>query len=44
MPAMSEGLDIVGDRVVILFESACNKYLFGKLFFADKLVSYPIAG
>ena len=43
MPAMSEGLDIVGDRVVILFESACNKYLFGKLFFADKLVSYPIA-
>jgi len=42
MPAMSEGLDVVGNRVVISFESACNKYLFGKLFFADKLVSYPI--
>jgi len=43
MPAMSEGLDIVGDRVVISFESACDKYIFGKLFFADKLVSYPVS-
>ena len=43
MPAMSEGLDVVGDRVVISFESACNKYIFGKLFFATNLISYPIS-
>ncbi|MBQ9806113.1 MAG: hypothetical protein IJW49_06380 [Clostridia bacterium] len=43
MPAMSEGLDVVGNRVVISFESACNKYIFGKIFFADKLVSYPVS-
>ena len=42
MPAFSEGLDVVDGRVVISFESACNKYVVGKLFFADKLVSYPI--
>lgn len=43
MPAFSEGLDIVGDRVIISFESACNKYIVGKLFFANKVVSYPIS-
>lgn len=42
MPSFSEGLAIVGDRVVISFESACNKYIIGKLFFANRLVSYPI--
>ena len=42
MPAFSEGLDVVGDRVIISFESACNKYIVGKLFFADKVVSYPL--
>lgn len=42
MPAFSEGLAIVGDRVVISFESACNKYVVGKFFFATRLVSYPI--
>lgn len=42
MPAFSEGLDVVDDRVIISFESACNKYVVGKLFFADKLISYPI--
>ena len=42
MPAFSEDLDIVGDRVIVSFESACNKYVVGKLFFADKVISYPI--
>lgn len=42
MPAFSEGLDIVGDRVYVSFESACNKYVVGKLFFAYNVVSYPI--
>ena len=43
MPAFSEGLDVVGDRVIISFESACDKYIIGKLFFANKVVSYPIS-
>ena len=42
MPAFSEGLDVIGDRVYISFESACNKYIVGKLFFAYNVVSYPI--
>jgi hypothetical protein len=44
MPAFSEGLDIVGDRVIISFESACNKYFFGKFFFATDVASYPVSG
>lgn len=43
MPAFSEDLDIVGDRVIVSFESACNKYIVGKLFWADKVISYPIS-
>ena len=42
MPAFSEGLDVIGDRVYVSFESACNKYIVGKLFFAYNVVSYPI--
>ncbi|MBQ2734609.1 MAG: hypothetical protein IJD75_03960 [Clostridia bacterium] len=42
MPAFSEDLDVVGNRVIVSFESACNKYIVGKLFFADKVISYPI--
>lgn len=42
MPAFSEDLTVVGDRVLISFESACDKYIIGKFFFANKLVSYPI--
>ena len=42
MPAFSEDLTIIGDRVLISFESACNKYIIGKLFGANKLISYPI--
>ena len=42
MPAFSEGLSILDDKVVISFESACNKYIIGKLFFATKIVSFPM--
>ncbi len=42
LPAFSEGLDIANGRVYVTFESACNKYIVGKLFFADKVVSLPI--
>ena len=42
MPAFSEGLSIKDGKIVISFESACNKYIVGKLFFATKVVSYPI--
>ncbi len=42
MPAFSEGLAILNDKVVISFESACNKYVIGKLFFATKIVSFPM--
>lgn len=42
MPAFSEDLTVIGDRVYVSFESACNKYIIGKLFFADQVVSYPI--
>ncbi len=37
-PAMSEGLDIYDDRVLSLTESASNQYIFGKFFFAYKIV------
>ena len=42
MPSFSEGLAILEDKVVISFESACNKYIIGKLFFATKIVSFPM--
>lgn len=41
LPAFSEDLTVQGDRVVINFESACNKYIVGKLFFATDAGSYP---
>ena len=37
-PAMSEGLDYRDGKVITLTESASNKYLFGKLFGANKVV------
>jgi hypothetical protein len=42
MPVFSEGLSIKDGKIVISFESACNKYVIGKLFFATKVVSYPV--
>ncbi len=42
MPAFSEGLTLIdGNTIGISFESACNKYIIGKLFFATNVVSYP---
>ncbi|MBQ8720489.1 MAG: hypothetical protein IJY65_05595 [Clostridia bacterium] len=37
-PAMGEDLDWYDGRVITLSESASNKYIFGKLFFADDIV------
>ncbi len=43
MPVFSEGLALLDDEnIVISFESACNKYIIGKFFFANKVVSYPL--
>jgi hypothetical protein len=42
LPAFSEGLTMVDGEVAISFESACNKYIIGKLFFANKVIAYPI--
>lgn len=43
-PAMSEDLDIIKtadnkEKIVTMFESACNKYMYGKLFFANYIAS-----
>ena len=38
-PAMSEGLDYYDGKVITLTESASDKYIFGKFFFADKIVA-----
>lgn len=42
-PAMSEDLDIITiqnhEKVITMFESACNKYVFGKFFFANYIAS-----
>lgn len=37
-PAMSEGLDYYDGKVITLTESASDKYIFGKFFFANKIV------
>ncbi len=43
MPAFSEGLALADDDTVLIsFESACNKYILGKFFFATNVVSYPV--
>lgn len=41
-PAMAEGLDYYDGKVITLTESASNKYIFGKFFFADKIVALDI--
>jgi len=38
-PAMAEGLAWYKGKVITLTESASNKYIFGKLFFANNIVS-----
>lgn len=42
LAAFSEDLTLVGDRVAVSNESACNKYIVGKFFGGDKVFSYPI--
>ena len=42
-PAMAEGLDWFGDKIITLTESASNKYIYGKLFFATDIVSLDLA-
>ena len=41
-PAMSEGLDWYDGKVITVYESACNKYAFGKFFFADDVNALDI--
>ena len=40
-PAFSEDLTVKDGRLIISFESACNKYKIGKIFFATVAGSYP---
>ena len=41
-PAMAEGLDYYEGKVITLNESASDKYIFGKLFGADRIVGLDI--
>lgn len=41
-PAMSEDLSYANDKVYCLTESACNKYIFGKFFFANEIYTLDI--
>jgi hypothetical protein len=38
-PAMAEGLDLWDGKIITLTESASDKYIFGKFFFANKIVA-----
>lgn len=42
LPAFSEDLTIVNDRVVVTNEASANKYVVGKFFGSHKVYSYPI--
>lgn len=41
-PAMSEDLDFTDGKVITLTESASDKYIFGKFFFANDIVALDI--
>lgn len=43
-PAMAEGIDYYNGQIITLSESASNKYIFGKFFFADKIVALDLVG
>ena len=43
-PAMAEGLEYYKGEVITLTESASDKYIFGKFFFANKIVSLDLLG
>ena len=42
LPAFSEDVTIVGERVLVTNEASANKYFVGKLFGANKVYSYPV--
>lgn len=43
MPCFSEGLTFTKDgKVAVSFESACNKYIIGKFFFANKVMAFEV--
>lgn len=42
LPAFSEDITIVNDRVVVTNEASANKYIVGKFFGANKVYSYPL--
>ena len=41
-PAMAEGLDLYNGKVITMTESASNKYIFGKFFAANKIITLDI--
>ena len=41
-PAMAEGLDYYKGKIITLTESASNKYIFGKFFFAYDIVALDV--
>ena len=41
-PAMAEGLDLYNGKVITMSESASNKYIFGKFFFANKIITLDV--
>jgi WD40 repeat protein len=43
-PAMGEDLDYYNGKILTLTESASNKYIFGKLFFANDIVALDFSG
>ena len=42
-PAMAEGLAEYKGQIITLTESASDKYIFGKFFFADQIVSLDLS-
>ncbi|MBD5131134.1 MAG: hypothetical protein HDT28_00850 [Clostridiales bacterium] len=42
LPAFSEDITIVNDRIVVTNEASANKYFVGKLFGSHKVYSYPM--
>lgn len=42
LPAFSEDITVVDDRIVVTNEASANKYFIGKLFNASKVYSYPL--
>lgn len=41
-PAMAEGLDLYNGKAITMSESASDKYIFGKFFFANKIITLDV--